>query len=176
MLVSLPPASQSPAAVQRTFSLNALRAALGRFATGVTIVACRDAAGQPVGLTVNSFSAVSLEPALVLWCLRVVSPALDAFLAASHFSVNVLAEDQVDLARRFADSRSKKFAAGQWSGGLDDVPVLAACPAVFECEQISRQVTGDHVLFIGQVLRLTETALPPLVFQSRHYRMLGPIL
>ena len=156
--------------------LPALRVALGRFATGVTIVCCRDVDGRPLGLTVNSFSAVSLEPPLVLWCLRVVSPALDAFLAATHFSINVLGESQVDLARRFAQTRANKFAAGQWSDSVDGTPVLAHCAAVFECEQVSRQAVGDHVLFIGQVLRLRETALAPLVFQAGHYHTLGEML
>lgn len=176
MSLPISPAPQASGVAKREFSLPALRAALGRFATGVTIVACRDTQGRPAGLTVNSFSAVSLEPPLVLWCLRAISPALDAFLAATHFSVNVLAENQVDLARRFAQSRPNKFGAGQWSDGLHGAPLLAACPAVFECEQVSRQVVGDHVLFIGQVLRLTETAQTPLVFQAGHYHLLGGVL
>lgn len=154
----------------------ALRAALGRFATGVTIVACRSPAGEPVGLTANSFSALSLQPPLVLWSLRVTSPTLAAFVAAAHFSVNVLAEDQVDLSRRFASPLADKFAAGPWSDGVGGVPVLAGCAAVFECEQVSNQPAGDHLLFIGRVLSATESPVAPLVFQAGHYRMLGEIL
>ena len=153
-----------------------LRAALGRFATGVTIVSCRAADGSPVGLTANSFNALSLQPPLVLWSLRGVSPNLDAFRAASHFAVNVLAENQVELSRRFASPLPDKFAEGLWSEGLGGAPVLAGCAAVFECEQVSSQVAGDHVLFIGQVLALSEAPVTPLVFQSGHYRMLGEIL
>jgi flavin reductase (DIM6/NTAB) family NADH-FMN oxidoreductase RutF len=153
-----------------------LRAALGRFATGVTIVTCRDADGTPVGLTANSFSALSLQPALVLWSLRAASPNLPVFSAAPGFAVNVLAENQVDLSRRFASPLPDKFAEGQWSDGLGGVPVLAGCAAVFECEQVSAQPGGDHVLFIGRVLRVSEAALTPLVFQAGHYRMLGEIL
>lgn len=156
--------------------LQALRLALGRFATGVAIVACRDAEGQRFGLTANSFSAVSLQPPLVLWSLRVVSPSLDAFLAASHFSVNVLAREQLVLARRFAQVRPDKFDEGIWSDGSGGAPVLGGCAAVFECEQVSRQVAGDHVLFIGQVLRHAEAAVTPLVFQAGHYRALGGVL
>lgn len=156
--------------------LQSLRMALGRFTTGVAIVACRDEEGQRFGLTANSFSAVSLQPPLVLWSLRVVSPTLDPFLAAPHFSVNVLAQDQLELARRFAQTRLDKFDAGPWSQGADGSPVLDGCAAVFECEQVSRQAAGDHVLFIGQVLRLREAAVAPLVFQSGHYRRLGPVL
>ena len=79
-----------------------LRNALGRFTTGVTIVTCCDAQGTYVGLTANSFNSLSLEPPLVLWSLRTASPALAPFVAAQRFAVNVLAESQVDLSRRFA--------------------------------------------------------------------------
>jgi 3-hydroxy-9,10-secoandrosta-1,3,5(10)-triene-9,17-dione monooxygenase reductase component len=153
-----------------------LRTALGRFATGVTIVGCRGADGSAVGLTANSFSALSLQPPLVLWSLRSASPNLPAFMAASHFAVNVLAENQVDLSRRFASRLSDKFSEGSWSAGLGGAPVLAGGAAVFECAQVSAQTAGDHVLFIGQVLRVSEAPLMPLVFQSGHYRMLGEIL
>ena len=154
----------------------ALRAALGRFATGVTIITCLDPDGQRVGLTANSFNALSLEPALVLWSLRKVSSSLAAFEGASHFVVNVLADSQVDLSRRFASPAPEKFAEGLWSDGLGGAPVLGGCAAVFECEQFSRQDVGDHVLFVGRVKRALETALPPLVYQAGHYRLLGEIL
>lgn len=163
-------------AVDAELSTLVLRAALGRFATGVTIVCCRALDGSPVGLTANSFSALSLQPALVLWSLRAASPTLPAFMAASHFAVNVLAENQVDLSRRFASPMADKFAEGLWSEGLGGAPLLAGCAAVFECEQVSAQTAGDHVLFIGRVLRVSEAPLTPLVFQSGHYRMLGEIL
>ena len=157
-------------------SARVLRAALGRFSTGVTIITARAPDGAPVGLTANSFAALSLEPPLVLWSLRSVSPNLGVFGAAPHFAVNVLAENQVELSRRFASPVPDKFAEGLWSEGLGGAPVLAGCPAVFECTQVSNQVAGDHVLFIGRVLRVSEAPLTPLVFQSGHYRMLGEIL
>ncbi len=154
----------------------ALRAALGRFATGVSIITCAGPGGAPVGLTANSFSALSLDPPLVLWSLRLASSSLAAFDAAPHFAVNVLAESQVDLSRRFAASQGDKFAEGAWGPGLGNAPVLAGCAAVFECEVATRQVAGDHVLFIGRVLRLADLAVAPLLFQGGHYRMLGEVL
>lgn len=154
----------------------ALRAALSRFATGVTIVTCRDAAGGTVGLTVNSFASLSLNPPLVLWSLREVSLSLEAFRAARYFAVNVLAETQVDLSRRFAAAQADKFAEGMWRQGSEGAPVLAGCAAVFECETVSQQVAGDHVLFIGRVLRIADLGGAPLLFQGGHYRMLGEIL
>jgi len=153
-----------------------LRTALGRFATGVTIVTCCDAEGRFVGLTANSFNALSLQPPLVLWSLRHTSPSLAAFLAAPRFAVNVLAEAQVDLSRRFAAPVADRFAEGAWALGEQGTPVLAGCAAVFECESVSHQQAGDHHLFIGRVLACTESALPPLVFQGGHYHLLGEVL
>ena len=154
----------------------ALRSALGRFTTGVTIATCRDADGRAVGLTANSFNSLSLDPPLVLWSLRCGSPALPAFRAASHFAVNVLSEGQVGLSRRFASAVPDRFAEGQWADGAGGAPVLTGCAAVFECALHSEQVIGDHVLFVGLVEQLHEAALPPLLFQAGHYRLLGEVL
>jgi flavin reductase (DIM6/NTAB) family NADH-FMN oxidoreductase RutF len=153
-----------------------LRTALGRFATGVTIVSCVDDSGGFVGLTANSFNSLSLDPPLVLWSLRDSSPSLPAFVKARHFAINVLAEAQVELSRRFASRVGDKFADGAWSLGEHGAPVLGGCVAAFECETVSHQVAGDHRLFVGRVLAFAETTLPPLVFQGGHYHLLGEIL
>ena len=153
-----------------------MRTALGRFATGVTIITCLDAQGQRIGLTAKSFAALSLAPPLVLWSLRLASPSLAAFRAASHFAVNVLADTQVELSRRFASAQVDKFAAGHWAAGQGGAPVLAGCAAVFECQAQAQHETGDHWLFIGQVLRLDDQGVAPLLFQAGHYHLLGEIL
>jgi len=150
-----------------------LRSALGQFATGVTIVTCLDEAGVAVGLTANSFNALSLDPPLVLWSLRLESPSLPAFAAAGHFIVNVLAADQLELSRRFAKRGDDKFDAGDWEPGLAGVPRLAGCAAVLECEAVSQQTAGDHMLFIGRVQVLSESPHAPLVYQGGHYHGLG---
>lgn len=153
-----------------------LRQALGRFATGVTIITCLDAQGRAVGLTANSFSSLSLDPALVLWSLRRTSPSLAAFSAARNFAVNVLGEAQVDLSRHFASQTPNRFSEGLWSPGREGVPILAGSAAVFECTVFSQQDAGDHVLFIGQVQAYGESLVPPLLFQAGHYRLLGEVL
>jgi flavin reductase (DIM6/NTAB) family NADH-FMN oxidoreductase RutF len=144
-----------------------LRQALGRFVTGVTIVTCRDDDGAPVGLTANSFNALSLDPPLVLWSLRGASATIGAFTGASHFAVNVLAADQVDLSRRFARPSSAKL------DGQGGAPLLAGCVAVFECRRRSHHAAGDHVLFIGEVERIGGSAATPLVYHAGHYRTLS---
>ena len=153
-----------------------LRRALGRFTTGVTIISCVDDAGGFVGLTANSFNSLSLDPPLVLWSLRESSSSLAAFSAAGRFAVNVLAEAQVDLSRRFAARGADKFNEGVW--GLSELgnPVLAGCAAVFECERHAQHDVGDHRLFIGRVLACEESALPPLLFRAGHYHLLGEVL
>ncbi|MBK7059195.1 MAG: flavin reductase family protein [Rubrivivax sp.] len=158
------------------FDSRTLRHALGRFATGVTIITTVDDHGQPVGLTANSFNSLSLDPPLVLWSLRVSSPSLPVFESSARFAVNVLGEAQLELSRRFASAVDDKFSDGPWGAGDGGVPVLAGCAAVFECERVSQQRAGDHVLFVGRVLALSEAAVPPLLFQAGHYRMLGEVL
>lgn len=169
-------ATPDPLEPAAAVSPRALRGVLGRFATGVTIVTCVDGAGQRIGLTANSFNALSLEPPLVLWSLRCSSPSLGAFRAARHFAINILAESQVELSRRFASAVADKFGDGLWSAGLGGAPVLAGAAAVLECERSAEHPAGDHVLFIGQVQRMADLATPPLLFHGGHYHMLGEIL
>lgn len=166
----------TPPALAPSFDARQLRQTLGRFATGVTIVTCVDEAGQRIGLTANSFNALSLDPPLVLWSLRRASPSVGAFRAAGHFAINVLAESQVELSRRFASPVADKFAEGVWSAGQGGAPVLTGAAAVFECASVQAQDAGDHVLFIGQVLALADIATPPLLFHGGHYHLLGEIL
>lgn len=153
-----------------------LRHALGRFATGVTIVTCRDAHGAACGLTVNSFGGVSLEPPLVLWSLRRASPNTAVFAAAKVFNVNVLTETQVALSRHFASRVSHKFGEGSWSDGRNGAPVLADCAAVFECDSVAQHVIGDHLLFVGKVARVHESTRPPLLFHAGRYHELGKLV
>jgi flavin reductase (DIM6/NTAB) family NADH-FMN oxidoreductase RutF len=173
----LAPASMAAGAALPVPAPQALRTALGRFATGVAIITCVDTAGQRVGLTANSFSALSLDPPLVLWSLRRSSLSLPAFAAAAHFAVNVLAESQVELSRRFASSQvPDKFAQGHWAAGAGGAPVLAGSAAVFECATERELDGGDHALFVGRVLRVSDAGVAPLLFQGGHYHMLGEVL
>jgi 3-hydroxy-9,10-secoandrosta-1,3,5(10)-triene-9,17-dione monooxygenase reductase component len=167
-----PNPSRMPEVTPAELGPDELRQALGRFVTGVTIVTCRDENGEPMGLTANSFNALSLEPPLVLWSLRQSSSSIAAFTNASHFAINVLAADQVELSRRFARPSSAKFDEGEWTDGQGGAPLLAGCVAVFECRRRSHHTAGDHVLFIGAVERIGGSASTPLVYHAGHYRTL----
>lgn len=146
------------------------RAALGMFATGVTIVTVRSADGGLVGLTANSFNSVSLEPPLVLWSLARRAGSLPTFTHGSHYAINILAADQKALAQRFATRDIDRFAGVAWREGAGGAPVLEGAVAVFECANRSRYEEGDHVIFVGEVERCTaRPGAQPLIFHGGRY-------
>ena len=156
------------------FSATEFRAALGMFATGVTIVTARTFDGALVGLTANSFNSVSLNPPLVLWSLGMFSQGLSIFQDASHFAVNVLGASQQALANRFAKSSDDKFAGVEWTPGLGNAPLLADSVANFQCRAASRYYGGDHVIFLGAVEAYSYNRREPLLFARGGYgRFLG---
>ena len=150
-----------------------LRTALGQFATGITVVTTRASTGGFVGLTVNSFSALSLQPPLVLWSLRCTSPSLPVFQDAERFVVNVLAEAQVEVSRRFASALPDKFDGVAHAESTTGLPLLHGAAAWFECRTVSQQLAGDHCLFIAEVERFTASELAPLLFHAGGYFALG---
>lgn len=145
------------------------RNALGSFPTGVTVVTTVGPAGAPIGLTCNSFSSVSLSPPLVLWSLSLRSPNLGHFLQAPHFAINVLAEDQIELARRFAQSLPNKFEGVPYRQGSTGIPLIENTAAQLECRNETRYYSGDHVIFIGHVLHYAWRDCVPLVFCRGRY-------
>ena len=140
-----------------------LRSALGRFATGVSIVTVRSGDDEPVGLTCNSFAALSLDPPLVTWALQSASPSRVAFEQATHFAVNVLGAEQRLLAEQFAKRSAQKF-DGVALTAPHGLPFLKNAIATFECKLISAHEHGDHVLFIGLVEHFEQHAGEPLLF------------
>lgn len=145
------------------------RSALGQFATGVTVVTTTTPAG-PVGLTVNSFASVSLDPPLVLWSLRAQSFNHAAFAACEYFGVNVLADHQEHLSRRFATPTADKFDGVAWRRGLGDAPIIEGAAATFECARHANYSGGDHSIFLGRVERFAHRDdVLPLVFCRGNY-------
>jgi flavin reductase (DIM6/NTAB) family NADH-FMN oxidoreductase RutF len=153
----------------------ALRDALGRFATGVTVITTRTASGKAEGLTANSFSSLSLDPPLVLWNLQNTARSLPAFRAAEHFVVNVLASEQRPLSQHFARAQDDKFDGIDVDAGVGDCPVLPGSLAVIECRTTRQFDAGDHVLFIGEVLRFSQREGRPLVFSGGKYHQLAAL-
>ncbi len=145
------------------------RMALGRFVTGVTVITALDDAGQPVGLTANSFNSVSLDPPMVLWSLARKSKNLAAYEKASHFAVNVLSVDQKAISDRFARPVEDRFLGVEWEPGIGGAPVLEGCAAVFECASEQCYEGGDHVIFLGRVERFQEENRVPLAYHAGRY-------
>jgi flavin reductase (DIM6/NTAB) family NADH-FMN oxidoreductase RutF len=148
------------------------RRACGRFATGVTIASVLDASGAPHGLTVNSFTAVSLEPPLVMICLGHAVSAIEHFRAAKHFGINVLAEGQRDLSDRFARKGEDRFDGLEWQPGVTGVPLLPGVVAAIECAVHRRFTAGDHDVFVGEMLKGRVTKGDPLIYFGSRYREL----
>jgi len=149
------------------------RNALGMFATGITVVTARTPAGEPIGLTVNSFNSVSLDPPLIVWSLANELPGRPLFEGCEYYAINVLAEDQADLSQRFASRGEDKFAGLEFTEGEGGVPVLAGCCASFQCRPFTRHPGGDHVVFLSEVVRFDREAREPLIYFSGAYRSLA---
>jgi flavin reductase (DIM6/NTAB) family NADH-FMN oxidoreductase RutF len=146
--------------------------ACGRFVTGVTIASVLDAQGRPHGLTVSSFTSASLDPPLILICLGHRVSAIEAFRAAAHFGINVLAEDQRDLAERFTRKGQDRFDGLKWQPGKTGVPILAGVLAAIECAVRQRFTAGDHDVLVGEMVGACVAAGGPLIHFASHYRRL----
>ncbi|WGD50188.1 flavin reductase [Bradyrhizobium sp. CB1650] len=157
-----------------TFDSRDLRRVLGTFVTGVTVVTTIDHQGQFHGVTANSFSSVSLDPPLVLWSQAVKSHSHPAFFNAERFAVNILAEDQIDLSKRFAKSSPDKFAGIDVDIGESGVPLLRDCSARLQCRVVSRVPGGDHTIYVAEVLAIDQTEREPLVFGNGRYLLAYP--
>lgn len=147
-----------------------LRSILGSFATGVTIVTTLNERDEPVGVTANSFSSVSLDPPLVSWCLRDNSQSLPAFRRSQRFAINILGAADLGLCKRFAKADPHKWRDVSHLAGENGCPVLAEAIAVIECRLVAEHKAGDHVILIGQVDQARADEMPPLVFyRGRFY-------
>ena len=145
----------------------AFRDALGRFATGVTVVTCASAAG-PVGITANSFTSVSLDPPLVLWSIARSSSRFAAFASAPAFAIHVLGVEERDLAARFTRGGAG-FDGLDWSFDAAGTPVIAGTLARFDCRLHAAHDGGDHLILIGAVGTASLREGAPLVFAQGHF-------
>jgi len=150
--------------------MDQFRDAMGRFATGVTVVTGVTPGGHACGITVNAFSSLSLEPPLVLFCLDKTTGSAAAFTEGGHFTVNILTEAQWDLSVHFStpeNNRFEKLDYDTWDSGC---PVLKGCAANLECERTGVHEGGDHYIVVGRVTRLNiaENARPLLYFKGSY--------
>jgi flavin reductase (DIM6/NTAB) family NADH-FMN oxidoreductase RutF len=150
-----------------------LRDALGCFATGVTVVTCLDDDGQPAGLTVNSFTSVSLEPPLLLVCVHKQAASTHALISAANFAINVLQTGQQPASITFSTRVEDRFGAMAWSCGEAGAPIFKDSLGVFECERFAVYDGGDHHILVGQVVKASfDAGLDPLLYFRGSYRRL----
>jgi flavin reductase (DIM6/NTAB) family NADH-FMN oxidoreductase RutF len=148
------------------FDANYFRKALSQFATGITIITTRQPDGSLIGLTASSFNSVSLNPPLVLWSLANQSSSMNAFQNATHYVINVLSADQAHLAEQFARKNIDRFANVDFTLSETGHPILNGSAAWFECQNRSRYVEGDHVIFVGEVKQCHTAPQPALVYHG----------
>ncbi|HTV94981.1 MAG TPA: flavin reductase family protein [Steroidobacteraceae bacterium] len=151
------------------FSARELREVFGTFATGVTVVTAVRADGEPVGTTANSFTSVSLDPPLILWCLSVKSKSISAFSPGAPFAVHVLAHDQRDLAVHFARSGRERFDVDAYWRENPRPPHIAGVLSRMECGVHSSFLAGDHWIIVGEVRGLETRAAEPLAFHAGRF-------
>lgn len=180
MAAALPPSlvnSALPSSALHTsapFTQREFRDALGQFATGVTIITARSPEGHPVGATVSSFNALSLNPPLVLWSLGLTASSLPVFQRCTHYAIHVLGAAQKPLAELFARKGADRFGHTPHHDSAHGVPLLEGCAAVFECRNRSRHEEGDHVIFIGEVERCEHhRERAPLLYHAGHMHTRG---
>ena len=163
-------------AVPPSFTTTEFRAALGMFATGVTIITARNENGDLIGLTANSFNSVSMSPPLVLWSLAQAASSLSAFSTGSHYAINILGAEQKALAERFAMKGGERWSGVAFEEGAGGAPLLQGAAATFECFNRSRYQEGDHVIFVGEVERCTRRAdTSPLLFHGGRFYTEHPL-
>ena len=150
------------------------RNALGRFATGISVIVARQEGEEPFAMTVNSFASVSLDPPLILWSLQKGTDCFNAFESAELFSVNILTENQQDISQRYAQKDNHILSEGLYRQGRSGAIVLHDVMTSFECKVEATHDGGDHVIIIGRVLEIHNHPAnrKPLVFYSGKYREL----
>ena len=150
-----------------------LRDALGCFATGVTVVTALDAEQKPAGITVNSFTSVSLDPPLLLVCLHKQAAASAVLTGADCFAVNVLQREQQPASISFSTRAEDRFGNTAWSCGEAGAPILEESLCVFECERHAVHDGGDHHMLTGRVVRASfDPNIDPLLYFRGRYRRL----
>ncbi len=141
--------------------------AMGNYPTGVTVVTALDENNKPMGMTVNSFASVSLEPLLILWSIDKRSHSYQSFLNAEKFSVNILGADQSELCTLFSSKVEDRFSQCDWKESDLNLPVLTNSLSVLQCKTVQQVEAGDHMILIGEVLKIQNENKEPLLYHRR---------
>ncbi|WP_313894251.1 flavin reductase family protein [Psychrobacillus sp.] len=152
--------------------ITSFKAAMGNYPTGVTVVTAYNQQNEPMGMTVNSFASVSLEPLLILWSVDKKSHHYEDFIKADRFAVNILGANQGDLCTLFSSKVENRFGQCNWEKSAMDLPVLANSLSVLQCKTAQQIDAGDHTILIGAVQHIKNEEKEPLLY---HRRTIGAI-
>lgn len=142
---------------------------MGNYPTGVTVVTMMDDEGVPLGLTVNSFASVSLDPMLLLWSIDKRVSSYDKFTNTDKFAVHVLASDQAEVCSLFASKGLDRFKNTDWKNSEHNLPIIADCAGVFQCETFKTVDAGDHMILVGKVIDIESNKKEPLLYHKRKF-------
>ena len=152
---------------------NDFKSACSRFPTGVTVTTMIDEHGSPYGITVSSFTSVSLVPPMVLVCIDHRSPVLAHIGVDKYFGINVLKDNQKELSIKFSHDWNNRFVGIKWSAGRTGVPLLSDVLASFECQAVQMVPGGDHWILLGKVVEAYSDIGAPLIYVNRCYAGTG---
>jgi len=148
------------------------KAGLSRWGSGVTVITTLDENNEPVGFTATSFSSLSLDPPLVLFCLSLYAQSIQGFRNSQEFAVNILRSDQEELSNLFASGKTDKFKDLALGNSDNGAPWLEGCLANITCRKHSVFDGGDHLIFVGEVLNIALGEGDPLLYFQGKYRSL----
>lgn len=146
-----------------------LKNAFGRFSTGVAVAACANPRGGFTAITINSFTSVSLDPPLVLWCIENKASTFADFSASTTYAISILNADQRSQSERFASHEPQPLSAGEYEIWATGSPILTERLAGFDCEVVDRHRSGDHVILVAKVVQFDSRAGAPLTYFASSY-------
>lgn len=147
--------------------VNSFKDAMANYPTGVSVVTAIDENANPIGLTVNSFASVSLDPLLVLWSIDEGVSTFERFKKAEQFAINILANTQEEVATLFASSNKDRFANSEWNLSQYKLPIIKGAVATIQCKTHKKVKAGDHVILIGEVFDISLDNKLPLLYHGR---------
>ena len=155
---------QSKMNMNKDKEIETFKKTLSKFLTGITVVTAVDNIGNPIGMTVNSFSSVSLDPPLVLWSIEKKQPSYNFYKNSNGYVVNILSKNQLDLCNIFSSQSKDKFKNINWKRSTNGFPLIDNCLAWFDCVKWKDYPGGDHQILVGKVTSSKFSNLEPLAY------------
>ncbi|AJS59813.1 flavin reductase family protein [Paenibacillus sp. IHBB 10380] len=150
-------------------NISRFKEVMGNYPTGVTVITTVDEHGVPLGLTVNSFASVSLDPLLVLWSIDKRVSTYQTFIKTDKFAVHVLSADQGDICSLFASRDTDRFGNCEWKLSEHNLPIISGASGVMQCKTFKTIEAGDHIILIGEVVDIVSENKEPLLYHKRKF-------